>query len=149
MIDFAINIETIYPGMEVCGKIERVSAAGFRAIEFWSWHDKDLADIRRVCQERGVSVKAFSGTSSHTPCVIGAHSQDCIEWIRRSLDAAKVLRLRHADPVSQITFTPCGCADFRDQYSRGAMLANITHTLTRLGAGAGGKRGMTALSRTA
>ena len=130
MIDFAINIETIYPGMEVCEKIERVSAAGFRAIEFWSWHDKDLADIRRVCHERGVSVKAFSGTSIYSLCD-RAHSQDCIDWVRQSLDAAKMLG---CDKLILFPnhFTPNGCADFRDRYSHTAMLANITHTLTRL-----------------
>ena len=35
MIDFAINVEMLYPGMDICEKIERVHAAGFQAIEFW------------------------------------------------------------------------------------------------------------------
>ena len=31
MIDFAINIEPLYPGMDICEKIQKVSAAGFHA----------------------------------------------------------------------------------------------------------------------
>ena len=31
MVDFAINIEPLYPGADICEKIRKVSAAGFGA----------------------------------------------------------------------------------------------------------------------
>lgn len=62
MIDFAINVEMLYPGMDICEKIERVHAAGFQAIEFWGWQDKDLAKLKATCKHLGVKVRAFSGT---------------------------------------------------------------------------------------
>ena len=49
MIELAINLETIFPGMDICEKIERVSSAGFSALEFWSWHYKDLKKMKDSC----------------------------------------------------------------------------------------------------
>ena len=97
MIDFAINIEPLYPGMDICGKIERVSAAGFQAVEFWSWDDRDLSRIKETCRKHGVKVRAFSGTKSYSLCD-GEHSKEYIEWIKRSIEAAKIL---DPDSVSQ------------------------------------------------
>lgn len=37
MIDFAINLQPLYPGLELSKKVERVRAAGFTAVEFWGW----------------------------------------------------------------------------------------------------------------
>lgn len=130
MIDFAINIEPLYPGMDICGKIERVSAAGFQAVEFWNWDDRDLSRIKETCRRHGVKVRAFSGTKSYSLCD-REHSKEYIAWIRRSIEAAKEL---DCDTLILFPnhFTPSGCADFRDKYSREAMVANITHTLTCL-----------------
>ena len=68
MIELAINLETIFPGMDICEKIERVSAAGFSAVEFWSWHDKDLKKMKDTCKKCGVKVQAFSGTKDWSLC---------------------------------------------------------------------------------
>ena len=59
MIELAINLETIYPGMDFCDKIRGVHRAGFRAIEFWGWQDKDLPRVKALCKELGVKVQAF------------------------------------------------------------------------------------------
>lgn len=48
MIKTAINIEPLYPGLEICEKIRKVSAAGFKAIEFWSWDDRDIKEIKKT-----------------------------------------------------------------------------------------------------
>lgn len=52
MIDWAINIEPLYPGMDICDKIEKVAAAGFNAIEFWGWQEKDITKIRETCEKK-------------------------------------------------------------------------------------------------
>lgn len=130
MNDFAINIETIYPDMDYCEKIERVSAAGFKAVEFWSWDDKDLIRIKQTCERLGVKVRAFSGTKSYSLCD-GEHSKEFIDWVQQSVQAAKKLA---CDTLILFPnhFTPNGCADFRNKYSHEAMIANITRTLTCL-----------------
>lgn len=130
MIDFAINVEPLYPGMDICEKIKKVGSAGFDAVEFWGWHDRDLAQIRRTCKEHGVRVRAFSGTGSYSLCD-REHGKEYIDWVKRSIDAAKKL---DCDTLILFPnhFTPDGCADFRGKYSQSAMIANITHTLTCL-----------------
>lgn len=130
MADFAINLETIYPGMSIYEKLERVAAAGFREVEFWSWKDKDLERIRTICSQREIKVRAFSGTASWSLCD-RAHREKYIEWIKKSVKAAKEL---DCDTLILFPnhFTPEGCADFREVYSREGMIANITAALTRL-----------------
>ena len=59
MIDFAINIEPLYPGMDICEKIKKVSENGFHAVEFWSWDDRDLNQIKKICRENQTKVRAF------------------------------------------------------------------------------------------
>lgn len=130
MIQTAINLEPLYPGMDFCEKIRRVSAAGFHAIEFWSWHDKELTDIRETCAECGVTVEAFSGTSIYSLCD-RASSTAFIDWVRQSIETAKMLNCRKLILFPN-HFTPQGCSDFRDQYTRDAMLAACTATLTKL-----------------
>lgn len=130
MIDFAINIEMLYPGMDICEKIERVHAAGFQAIEFWGWQDKDLAKLKATCKHLGVKVRAFSGTGDWSLCD-REHSGEYIDWIKKTIEVAKDLE---CDTLILFPnhFTPNGCADFRSKYSHEAMIANITATLTRL-----------------
>ena len=130
MIDFAINIEPLYPGMDICEKIRRVGKAGFRAVEFWGWDGRDVAKIRQTCEESGVSVRAFSATGAWSLCD-RAHRREYIEWVKRSIQTAKALNCNTLILFPN-HFTASGCADFREVYSREGMLANITATLTQL-----------------
>ncbi|RKJ81359.1 hypothetical protein D7X33_04130 [Butyricicoccus sp. 1XD8-22] len=130
MIDFAINLEPLYPGMELCEKIERVAAAGFTAVEFWGWDGRDLAQIRTTCKAHGVKVRAFSGTGSWSLCD-REHSAEYIDWIERSADAAKQLDCNTLILFPN-HFTPDGAADFREQYSKAEMAANAAVTLARI-----------------
>ena len=115
MIDFAINVEMLYPGMDICEKIERVHAAGFQAIEFWGWQDKDLAKLKATCKHLGVKVRAFSGTGDWSLCD-REHSGEYIDWIKKTIEVAKDLE---CDTLILFPnhFTPNGCADFRRKYS--------------------------------
>lgn len=127
MIDFAINIEPLYPGMDICEKIKKVSENGFHAVEFWSWDDRDLNQIKKTCRENQTKVRAFSATKSWSLCD-RERKEKYVDWIRRSVDAAKQL---DCDTLILFPnhFTPDGCSDFRDRYSREAMTANIMHNL--------------------
>lgn len=130
MIDFAINIEPLYPGMDICEKIQKVSAAGFHAVEFWDWQGRYLDKIRQTCKDCGVKVRAFCATGAYSLCD-REHSEACIDWVKQSMEAAKKL---DCDTLIVFPnhFTSDGCADFRDKYSHEAMIAAITANLTRL-----------------
>ena len=62
MISQAINLEPLYPGATLCEKIRKVSAEGFKEVEFWGWDQLDLEEVRRTCEETGAKIRAFSGT---------------------------------------------------------------------------------------
>ena len=130
MIQLAINLETIYPGVDFCEKIRGVHKAGFSAIEFWGWQDKNLPQVKAVCQELGVKVQAFSGTGSWSLCDRASRTE-YKDWIRQSLQAAKELECSNLILFPN-HFTPGGCSDFRAQYSREAMVANAAVTLSEL-----------------
>ena len=130
MIDFAINLETIYPEMDFCDKIRKVRAAGFSAIEFWGWQDKNLPQVKMLCRELGMKVQAFSATGSWSLCDRESR-KEYLDWARQSIQTAKELRCSNLIFFPN-HFTPQGCADFRGKYSQEAMVANITVTLTML-----------------
>lgn len=130
MIEFAINLEPLYPGLELWEKVERVSAAGFTAVEFWGWQDKDIPKLKETCRKCGVKVRAFSGTGSWSLCD-REHRGEYLDWIERTIPVAKEL---DCDTLILFPnhFTPEGCADFRQKYRPEGMIANITSTLVRL-----------------
>lgn len=129
-IDISMDLETIYPGLDIVSKLQNVAQAGFTGVEFWSWDDKDLPRIESVCDDLGIRITAFSGTKSYSPCDRET-TPEYVDWIKRSVEAAQSV-----DCGSLILFpnhfTPQGCADFRDKYSHEEMIANITHTLTKI-----------------
>jgi hydroxypyruvate isomerase len=51
----------LFPDLSPSEKVERVADAGFSAVEFWGWRDKDLQALGAVCARRGVRVANFSG----------------------------------------------------------------------------------------
>lgn len=59
-MNFSICLEMIFPGLPFGERMDRVKQAGFSAVEFWAWRDKDLgAFARRVAA--GMEVTTFSG----------------------------------------------------------------------------------------
>ena len=130
MMELAINLETIYPGMDFCQKIREVHRAGFSGIEFWGWQDKNLPQVKALCKELGIKVQAFSGTGEWSLCD-RASKVAYIDHVKKSLQVACDLECSNLILFPN-HFTPHGCADFRKQYSQEAMIANITSTLASL-----------------
>ncbi|UCF99681.1 MAG: TIM barrel protein [Spirochaetaceae bacterium] len=56
-----ICFEMLFPNLEPQDKVARIAAAGFRAVEFWGWRDKNVAALRAACSRHGVGVANFSG----------------------------------------------------------------------------------------
>lgn len=129
MISQAINLEPLYPGATLCEKIQKVSAEGFKEVEFWGWDQLDLKEVRRTCEETGVKIRAFSGTKEWSLCDV-AHRTEYMDWVQKSIAAAKEL---DCDTLILFPnhFTSNGCADFRKQYSPGCddckCCCNIDH----------------------
>jgi hydroxypyruvate isomerase len=60
-MEAVICFEMLFPNLPPHEKIARIASAGFRAVEFWGWRDKDIAALREACSRHGVRVANFSG----------------------------------------------------------------------------------------
>ena len=61
LVEAVICLEMLFPELSVIDRVDRIAAAGFSAIEFWGWRDKDLAALKAACDRAGVRVANFSG----------------------------------------------------------------------------------------
>ncbi len=60
-MEAVICLEMLFPELGPPDRIERIADAGFSAVEFWGWRDKDLAALKGACDRRSVRVANFSG----------------------------------------------------------------------------------------
>lgn len=127
---YAVNIEPLFPGKDLCEKIVLAKQAGFSAVEFWSWHDRDVDKIKETCEKQGVKISAFCGQQDYSLCD-GENSANYIDWVKKSIGTAKYLNCDTLIVFSN-HFAGGKSSDFRDRYSKTAQLANIVHTLTLL-----------------
>jgi len=55
----SVCVDAVYRGDEFAEGVRRAKCAGFAAIEFWGWWDKDLDAVERVLEETGVQLYAL------------------------------------------------------------------------------------------
>lgn len=127
IMEYAINIEPLYPDLEFCEKIKRVKEAGFDGIEFWGWYGRDIEQIKKTCEENEVKVTAFCATSDYSMCD-RENSDNAVNWVKETMQTAKYLRCSTLI-VFPNHFTKYGAADFRERYSHTEMAASIVHNL--------------------
>ena len=78
---------TEYPFIE---RIGRAAKAGFDAVEFWNWDNKDLPAIQAATQKAGVAIAAFQSNRGGTLIDASQRSQ-FVAGIRESLEKARAL----------------------------------------------------------
>ncbi len=130
MITYAANIEPLFGDADLCEKIVLAKQAGIDAVEFWDWNGRDVKKIKETCDRWGVKVTAFSGQKPFSLCD-GENSAGYIEWMKRSIDAAKYLNCDTLIAFSN-HFADGKSSDLRGKYSRTAQMANMVRTLTLL-----------------
>ncbi|MBM3812620.1 MAG: TIM barrel protein [Acidimicrobiia bacterium] len=89
----SLCLEMIYGELPFCERIRAAAAAGYEAIEFWDWRNKDLAEVAAVTRGVGLPVAAFSGNRRHTmanPADLAGFREE----IRESLEAARKVGAR-------------------------------------------------------
>ncbi len=60
-MDLAACIEMLYTELTFEERFEAAKKDGFQAVEFWDWRDKDLFNIKNICDNIGIKVSNFSG----------------------------------------------------------------------------------------
>jgi hydroxypyruvate isomerase len=89
----AICFEMLYSELDVNEKIKKVKSKGFENIEFWSWRDKKLDSMKKLCSEIGVNVVNFSG-QRRGDLVNSATHNLIIDDFRESIRAAQKLNCK-------------------------------------------------------
>ncbi len=90
-ISFSLCIEMIFPELEAAERLEKVAAAGFKAVEFWDWKNKNLSEVAARCAKLGLRISNMSGQRAGGSLLdeneFGAYSNEVIS----SIGAAKRL----------------------------------------------------------
>lgn len=89
----AICMEMLFPGRSPPEKVRLIAEAGFRAVEFWGWRDKDLPALAQVCRSLGVEVANFSGHRVGSPVAEAVHEAFLAD-LRDAVAAARLLDCR-------------------------------------------------------
>jgi len=88
-----ICFEMLFPGKTPEEKIGLIAEAGFEAVEFWGWRDKNLPALREACRRHGVEVANFSGHRLGSPAAESTH-QAFFGDLREAVGVAKQLGCR-------------------------------------------------------
>ncbi|MBV1693156.1 MAG: TIM barrel protein [Hyphomicrobiales bacterium] len=88
-------IETIFRTEEpvFARRIDRCAEHGISRVEFWTWRDKELADIEAALERTGVSVTAFATEPKGRLVDNGTHDE-FLAGLKQSIEITKRLRAR-------------------------------------------------------
>lgn len=100
----AICIETLFTEVPFEERFTLVKEHGFKYVEFWTWKDKDILKIQRLCSENDLRIAGFSGDQDFS-LVDPALEEEYIAFARESIAVAKKLGARflvvHSDALGE------------------------------------------------
>lgn len=59
----SVCIEMAYPELKFYDRIRKVAEIGYPAVEFWSWTDKDVKQLKKLIKQTKIVIAAFCGNS--------------------------------------------------------------------------------------
>jgi hydroxypyruvate isomerase len=84
----SVCIEMIFTEVPFMERIEKAAEAGFDAIEFWNWDNKDLPAIKAAVEEAGIGIASFQSNLGGT--LIHPEQRDgFVASIAQSLEKAR------------------------------------------------------------
>jgi hydroxypyruvate isomerase len=84
----SVCIEMIYTEFPFLERIRIAAEQGFDAVEFWTWHDKDMAAIKKTAADCGIQVAAFHANRGGT-LIHPEHRERFAAGVRESLAMAR------------------------------------------------------------
>jgi hydroxypyruvate isomerase len=87
----SVCIEMIYTEYPFLERIEKAAEAGFDAVEFWDWDNKDLPAIKGAAHEAGLGIAAFQGNLGGT-LINPEHRERLISGLRQSLEKGREMK---------------------------------------------------------
>ena len=81
-------IDTIFTELPWEQRFQAAKDAGFDAVEFWEWRDKDLDQVKKLAEEADIVIAGFNGDCDYS-LVDPSQKKVYLEALQASLDAAK------------------------------------------------------------
>jgi len=86
---FSVCVGAVYHGRDFFESMREIRSLGGKAIEFWSWWDRDLKAIKAAKEELGLEVAAFC--TRFVSLVDPEKREEYIKGLKESIEAAKFL----------------------------------------------------------
>lgn len=83
----SICIEMIFTEYPFEDRFRLAKEAGFDFVEFWTWKDKDLAEIKALCRVYDLKIASFSGDQDFS-MIDDEQKDDYISFAEKSIEAA-------------------------------------------------------------
>lgn len=87
----SVCLETFWPELPFAERLAPARAAGVRAVEFWSWRNKDLPALERALGETGLEVAAFCCEGGPALTAPGADASALVRGVAESAAVARRL----------------------------------------------------------
>lgn len=81
-------IETIFTELPWNQRFKAAKDAGFDSIEFWSWTDKNLDEIKKLAEEAGIGICAFNGDADYS-LIDPTHKEKYLNFLSQSIETAQ------------------------------------------------------------
>lgn len=90
----SVCIEMVFTEVDFKDRFRLAKDSGFDFIEFWTWKDKDVAQIKALCHVNDLKIASFSGDQEFS-LVDETQKADYISFIKSSIETAKYLNCDH------------------------------------------------------
>ncbi|HIE26561.1 TPA: hydroxypyruvate isomerase [Candidatus Poribacteria bacterium] len=90
MLRLSVCIEALFAKLPYPERIKKSAELGAPAFEFWSWSNKNLAEIKQAKDESGIKLATFM-CEMGSPLVEAGNRETIIDGTKRSIEAAKKL----------------------------------------------------------
>ena len=84
----SVCIEMIFTEYPFLERIEKAAEAGFDAVEFWNWDNKDLGGIKAAADRAGLAIASFQSNLGGT-LIHPDHRESFVAGIEKSLGKAQ------------------------------------------------------------
>ena len=96
---YAANVEMWWRHLPFIDRVHAAADAGFKYIEFWPWHGKNIEAIAKVCGERGIEVAQFTAWGFVPGMNNPENHGRFVEEIKKSCEIAKQLNCKRMTVV--------------------------------------------------
>ena len=86
----SVCIEMLFTEVAFEDRFQFAKESGFEYVEFWSWKDKDIQKIKKLCRDHDLKIASFSGDQDFS-MVDKRQKEDYVAFVKESIEIAKFL----------------------------------------------------------